>query len=123
MKKIKYYQTNNRKLRFNIPIVLVYKIYCDDKMIRSYRLNINMKLNKLINFLIINCFAFKYNIYDNRITKGFYVEVLEILHAKENMSNIFIIQNYLENKKIRYKISKRNVNNKINNKTELNNYC
>lgn len=104
--KTKYYREKNTLYKINIPFVLRYNVYCDNKLIRTYRLSINMKIVKFINFLIGNTFSFKYNIYDHHITKNFYIEILDEVHCKENMSNLFIIQNYLENKKIKYKINK-----------------
>ncbi len=122
MKKDKYYKIDKRKLKQN-PVVINYSVYYKDEIVRFYRIDVNMKLDKVIDFLIMNNFAFAYRIHPNKFitTSTYYINVVEVLEYIEHMDELFIIKNYLENKKIKFTCKKGKIN--IENKNKLYNYC
>ena len=107
MKKNKCYTNDKSKLKQN-KVVMNYSVYYNKEIIRFYRLDINMRLDKVIDFLIMNGFAFTYRIHPNKfITPStYYINVVEELDIIEGMDDLFIIKNYLEHKKIKCKIRK-----------------
>lgn len=103
MKKNKYYENDRSKLKQNY-VVMNYSVYYKGEMVRFYRIDINMRLDKVVDFLIMNNFAFTYRIHPNKFitTSTYYINVVEELNKIENMDDVFVIKNYLENKKVKF---------------------
>ena len=122
IKNIKYYKNDKRKLKQH-KVVMNYSVYYNKEMIRFYRLDLDMRLDKVINFLIMNGFAFTYRIHPNKFitTSIYYINIVEEVDPIESMDDLFIIKQYLVDKKVKHKIRKGKM--KIDDKSKLNNYC
>lgn len=107
MKKYKYYINDKSKLKQH-PVVMNYSVYYENRMVRFYRLDIDMKLDKVIKFLIMNKFAFTYRIHPNKFitTSTYYINVVEEIDQIENMDDLFMIKHYLEDKKVKFTCKK-----------------